>query len=148
SASDDLTLPSGTLLASGSASLPAPGDLYTATLHYAVYKEAGGALDFLYQVSNSSNTGDTLEKLVASSFSKFTTDVFYSSSAVPGFSSGTVEPTGAKRSGTVMGETPGAKNVSFDFSLDPGQTSKVLVIRTNAGGWGTGGTTSVIDSVA
>jgi hypothetical protein len=146
--SDDITLPAGTLLASGSATASPNSGAYTATLNYAVYKEAGGALDFLYQVSNSGSSSDTLEKLVASSFSKFTTDVFYSSSAVTGFSSGTVEPTSAKRSGTVGGETPGAKNVSFNFSLDPGQTSKVLVIRTNAGGYGTGGTTSVIDSVA
>jgi hypothetical protein len=143
------TLPSGTTVASGSQMVNLNDIVnetgWKATLTYAVYKESGGAYDFLYQIKNDSSSFDTLDRLSNTSFKGFTTNVFYLNSTTnlpSGFVAGTAAPSDATRSNG-KGST-----VGFDFSLDPGQTSRVLVIQvTDAGGF-KAGTSNLSNSVA
>jgi hypothetical protein len=135
---DNITgnFPSGSIIASSTQQLSSVGNTFTATLYSAVYRETGGTLDFIYQVSNSANSFDALEHVVNSSFTGFTTSASYalasalSSDPSSPFVTGTVVPFLARRSGGTAGES----NVSFDFApfVLPGQTSDLLVIQTNA----------------
>jgi hypothetical protein len=97
----------------------------------------GGTLDFYYQVRNDS-VRNVVHRLTGSDFSGFTTDVYYvfNGAAVrcdecPGgfFVNGTQEPTTADSD--VVGEVVGF-NFPNGFTVDPGETSFVLLIRTNA----------------
>src|SRR5262249_47251833 len=118
---------------------------FTGTLTYAVYREsATGFLDFLYQYHATSHVrGDAIEHLTTIDFGKVTTNVTELSGlhAPTGFTKGTVVPNDATRSGN--GEV-----VAFDFTtpngITPGQTSRVLVIHTNATAT-VPGATNVID---
>jgi hypothetical protein len=112
------------------------------TLRSAVYRNAGGTLDFYYQVTNNSPVppADILSELNASSFGAFTTDVYWvvngaaiacsACSDTGTFLTGSQEPETADRS-------PSGSVVAFNFptatfGIDPGETSYVLLIRTNA----------------
>jgi PEP-CTERM motif-containing protein len=112
------------------------------TLRSAVYRSAGGTLDFYYQVTNASKVppGDILSELNGSSFIGFTTDVYWvvngatiacsACSDTGTFLTGSQEPETADRS-------PSGSVVAFNFptatfGIDPGESSYVLLIRTNA----------------
>jgi len=123
------------------------------TVAAAVYRNAGGTLDFYYQVTNNSPVppGDQIHRLTGSSFVGFDTDVFFvlngsaiACSACDGgsFVDGTQEPETANRtlSGSVVGF-----NFPAGFDVDPGESSFVLLIRTNATFFNTG-VVSVINS--
>jgi len=134
----------GTLLAS--ISVPFVDTLGTdsGTLVSAVYRESGGMLDFYYQVSNnltSSNCGgagqpvcDPISRVTDTSFTGFQTALGFRTdggSLGGPFVNGSVNPLFGDRStsGNVVG---------FSFyppvaaKLQPGQTSDVLVISTDA----------------
>src|SRR5687768_15751260 len=111
-------------------------------IRVAVYRNAAGTLDFYYQVTNVSPVppGDILRALTASSFSGFTTDVFaiangsaIACSACAGgtFLDGSQDPSSADRSpsGSVVGFN---FDIAAGFGIDPGETSLVLLISTNA----------------
>jgi len=119
----------------------------------AVYMSAGGTLDFYYQLRSSIKSKDDIERLTASSFAGFATDVYQvilgstvGCSACPGgsFFDGT--------QGTILADrSPGAGAVvGFDFTpsgpptLNPGETSWLFVIRTDATKY-IPGTMAVID---
>jgi len=122
------------------ASSPVPSS-FTATINYAVYRETAGAgasgkLDFVFQLTNSGMSADAIAHAIASNFTGYNTDVFYSTATVllgasgtNGFVDGTVAPTAASRSSN-------GKNIDFTFSpptsIGPTETTKVLVIRTDA----------------
>jgi hypothetical protein len=101
----------------------------------AVYLNAGGTLDFTYQISNNAGSQGSISLTDALSFASWVTDVDYltNGSALPGASyltNGTVTPSQVFRSSVGTGVT-----VGFDFTasnIQPGQTSVVLLIRTNA----------------
>jgi hypothetical protein len=111
----------------------------TASVGAAVFKNASGTLDFYYQVTNSSKVppGDQIHRLTGSSFSGWSTDVFWvtNGSAVACtacggfFVDGTQAPDTADRSlsGSVVGF-----NFPTGFEVDSGETSRVLLIRTDA----------------
>jgi len=122
----------------------------------AVYREAGGTLDFYYQVTdnltapNCGNVGQpacvSLVRETDTSFMGYLTFVGYRTdgASLPGpapFVNGTVAPGSADRS--LAGDV-----VGFSFSppatIQPGQSSNVLVISTNATAFAAGNA-SVID---
>jgi hypothetical protein len=105
------------------------------TLEAAVYMEAGGTLDFYYQVANDSTSATAIRAVSNTSFTGFLTDLGFriDGSTLTGtsFVDGTVAPLIGDRdaSGAVVG---------FNFSppnsakILAGTTSNVLVISTDA----------------
>ena len=120
----------------------AAGD-YTATLREAVVREASGTLSFLFQVSNLAGGTSSIGRVTADGFAGFTADVDYVSAAfnpVVGFfvaptPTGTSAfPTSIDRSSTAVNN---GRVIGFNFSpappkIDPGETSVVFYVRTNA----------------
>jgi len=117
------------------------------TLASAVFQEAGGTLDFYYQISNNAVSATPIERQVATSFVGFLTSLGFrtdgASLAGTNFVNGTVAPVGADRD-------PGGTTIGFNFNppiqdaIAPGATSDVLVISTNATNF-TAGNAAVID---
>jgi hypothetical protein len=117
------------------------------TLTTAVYREAGGTLDFYYQVSNSANSATAIARMTATNFFGFTTNLGYrvDGLALPDnvFINGTVPPVTGDKDG------PG-QVVGFSFQppdaakILPGLTSNVLVISTNATNY-VAGNAAIID---
>jgi len=152
-AADILATPAGTLLASVVQPLVTLD--YTGTLTAAVLRNAGGTLDFYYQVSNDATSIDPLARETNTTFKSiappqiFTTEARYRTddAGLPLlFVAGDVNatPLSADR-------TSNARVVGFGFlspvvleGIDPGETSMILVVRTNAVAF-TGGISSVID---
>lgn len=148
----------GTLLASLTVPFVSTLGTTAGTIISAVYRESGGTLDFYYQVINNTtatncgNAGqpacDPISRETDTAFTGFLTSLGFrtdggSLGAGDPFSNGTVPPvTGDRNSvGDVLG---------FSFQppdsakIQPGQTSTVLVISTNATNF-TSGNASVID---
>jgi hypothetical protein len=147
----------GTLLAFLSVPFVSTLGTTAGTLVSAVFEESGGTLDFYYQVTNdltAPNCGsawqsacDPISRETDTSFTGFTTAL--------GFRvDGSTLPTGIFIDGTVAPVT-GDRNsvgnvVGFSFNppdqakIQPGQTSNVLVISTNATNF-KAGNASVID---
>jgi hypothetical protein len=141
----------GSLLATMSGSFlfaAPPPATFSGTYTTWVYSDPGnkicaGCLDFVYQVSNTTKNPlppdqGIIERITASAFAGFTTDVGYT----PG--TGAVAPDGVSRS-----SSPG-NVVGWNFlgtNLDPNQTSDLLVIETNAKFFGMG-TISAQDGTA
>jgi hypothetical protein len=99
---------------------------YSGTFTTAVFRQASGTLDFLYGVSSDPSSIDNIERLTATNFTGFTTDVGFETS-------GGIAPIEADRS-------VGGNTVGFNFGLPPvgiahGQSSDILIIRTNATGY-------------
>ena len=135
----------GTLLASISSPVAANTGTFAGTLVTAVFIESGGTLDFYYQITNDTigpSCGfdgapacDPLTLETSTSFFGFSTSVGFRTdgASLPGgiFANGTVSPVSADRNS--VGDV-----VGFQFSppdsakIQPGQSSNVLVISTNA----------------
>lgn len=134
---------------------PFANAFYSGTLSAAVVENAGGTLDFYYQITNNGSSIHSLSRNTDSLFALlagptvFTTDVFYRTddAGLPAlFEVGDAgaTPTEADRSldGSVVG---------FDFqpgslAINPGETSMILVIRTDATAF-TGGFSSVLNGL-
>ena len=147
----------GTLLASDTAPFTSTLGFNSGTLTSAVFREAGGTLDFYYQVTNNPtapNCGqpggqacDPLSRETNTDFFGFVTATGFriDGASLPGgiFVDGTVAPVTADRNAA-------ADVVGFQFNppdaakIQPGQVSNVLVISTNATSF-TAGNASVID---
>ncbi len=131
--------------------------LYTGVLTSAVYRNGGGTLDFYYQFANASSSLDSISRLTNTSFAGFLTNVGYRTTDIDGaagnvyngvtvnFVAGTKPPSYADRqaSGTV-GFTFG----SGSLGIAPGETSNILVIKTNAMMWTTGSTSTLNGAIA
>lgn len=148
--------PAGTLLASISAPFTFATGTGSGTLVSAVYLNAGGKLDFYYQVTSnatSTNCGgagqpvcDSLARLTELNFLGFATALGYRTdgSTLPGgfFVDGSTVPVEADRdsAGTAVGFTfyPGDS-----AKVHPGQTSRVFVISTDAVSFSAGSVTIV-----
>jgi PEP-CTERM motif len=138
----------GTLLAS----LSSPFTTVDAsgTVLSAVYREATGMLDFYYQVVNGAGSSGSIARETDSIFGSFITSVGFrtdgGSLTGTGFTDAIVTPVTADRNSTGL-------VVGFSFNppdsakIQPGQTSAVLVISTNATNF-TSGFASVIDGGA
>ena len=147
----------GTLLATISAPFTSSLGTDSGTIVSAVFREAGGTLDFYYQVTNnvtSTNCGaigqqgcDPLSRETDTNFFGFTTSVGFrvdGSTLVGGvFVDGSVAPVTADRNS--VGDVVGFNfNPPDSAKIQPGQTSSVLVISTNATNF-KAGNASVID---
>ena len=135
-----IAFPGGTELDSVYYANQTAADL-TASVASSVYRSTGGTLDFYYQVTNNSPapTFDEVHRLTGSSFAGFITDVWFiingaavANTAAPGgtFLTGTADPFTIDRSGT--GSVVGFNFPSPGFDVDAGETSLVLLVRTNA----------------
>src|SRR6266478_9075109 len=147
----------GTLLASLSVPFVSTLGTTAGTLVSAVFEESGGTLDFYYQVTNNltaPNCGsagqpacDPISRETDTTFTGFSTALGFrvDGSTLPGgiFSDGTVAPvTGVRyKDGDVVGFS---FNPPDQAKIQPGQTSNVLVISTDATHF-TAGNASVID---
>lgn len=137
--------PAGTLLASLSTNWVSTLGTSSGVLRSAVYQEAGGTLDFYYQVSDNTtapNCGgagqpacDPLSRETDTDFSGWLTSVGFRTdgASLPSsiFVNGTVAPVTADRNsvGNVVGFS---YNPPDSAKIQPGQTGFVLVISTNA----------------
>lgn len=136
--------PGGKLLASREGAVFAP--TFTGVLRSAVVDgpEEGINLDFYYQFTNTSSSRDAVARLTASDFAGFVTEAFQTGTNVDAlFPSGTVPADTVDRNatGSVIGFNflPGGTN-----TLDAGQTSYTMIVRTNAQVY-TDGTSGIID---
>lgn len=104
------------------------GIVFTGSLDTQVYADSGG-LDFVYQLSNNSNSLDSIERMASSGFSGYTTNADY------------IAGTGAASPFLVSSSTSGDV-IGFSFlsaaAIQPGQTSDTLVIKTDATAFTTG----------
>jgi hypothetical protein len=150
---DLLAGPAGTVEASA-VGLPFDTGDVEGTLTAAVVRNAAGTLDFYYQITVALTSLDSLSRNTDAAFALFTpsfvftTDVFFreDTGGLAEFSDGDAgaQPLSADRNAT-------GRVVGFNFlappgetGIDPGETSRILVIRTNATVF-TAGTSSVID---
>lgn len=142
-------VPSGTSAGTLLASITTPFVLTlggSGNLVSAVYMEAGGTLDFYYQITNNMSSVDPLSLAANTSFKGFMTATGFriDGATLPGglFVDGTVAPVTADRNA-------GGDIVEFSFlppdtaKIQPGQTSAVFVISTDAAHF-TAGNASVI----
>jgi len=137
---------------------------YTGTLAAAVVRNSAGTLDFYYQVSNDATSIDSLTRETNASFRSatlpptiFATEVFYRTDDANlgafGFTTGDAGATPRTADRTTNGRVVGFNFVALapGAEIDPGDTSMILVVRTNALTF-MNGTSSVIngatDSVA
>jgi hypothetical protein len=135
-----IAAPGGTQLASVHYSNQGEADLL-ASVSSAVLRNGVGTLDFYYQVSNLSPgpTFDEIHRLTGSSFLGFATDASFvlngatvPCSACPGgfFVNGTQAPLTVERN--TSGSVVGFNFPSPGFEVNSGETSLVLLIRTDA----------------
>ena len=131
------TTPLGTLLATRTAGfIGSPGGRsLSVALRQAVYQDADGTLDFVYQFENRENSPNHIDQAVMSAFTGYATSVSFYAADPDGsgfFTDGSEAPSTAQR--------PSASQVAFNFAgaglVAPGETSDVLVISTNATAFG------------
>ncbi len=140
---DTGSLSGGSLLASESQTVTdSSGD--SVTLTTGVYKQASGSLDFIYQVTNPATNppGTEVTSVSGVSFAGYTTDVYNVLSSAGG--SFTTPTSGVIASGASRSSAPGS-TVSFSFTDPTGDTTSLLVIKTNATGYSTSGSAGTIE---
>src|SRR5690348_254900 len=153
-----ISTPAGTLLASLSSPFTSSLGTDSGTIVSAVYRNGvSGFLDFYYQIvlnTTSTNCGavgqqpcDPISRETDTNFFGFTTAVGFRTdgSTLPGgiFADGTVAPVTADRNS--VGDVVGFSfNPPDSSKIQPGQTSNVLVIETNATNFNPGNA-SIID---
>lgn len=114
--------------------------LYSGTLRTAVYRNVLGTLDFYYQFYNSMSSPDSISRITMSSFAGFTTNVGYTNQNIDGNGNNDVNFRGSSyNQAPLVGERVSAGTVGFNFGagssspkINPGETSSILVVRTNA----------------
>jgi hypothetical protein len=111
-------------------------DNFTGSLTAAVVRNAGGTLDFYYQITNDAGSSSNVERNVNSAFATtappmvFTTEVFYRTDNA---GLGSLFSVGSSAAPLIADRNANARRVGFNFSaIAPGETSPILVIRTNA----------------
>jgi hypothetical protein len=128
--------PAGTLVDSIFTPLTS-GTNFLGNLRAAVVLNAGGTLDFYYQMATSGLSGVSLRSMTHQSFMTPSTTDVYTRTDNGGlaffYNNGTGNPANADRSsgaGVVVGfNFVGPPNVNL---LNPGEISRILVVRTNA----------------
>jgi hypothetical protein len=143
-----------TLLASIDSGPVTSNGILTFDVISAVYADpantfGAGDLDFMYQVSNSATSTDSVGRVTVISFTGSLTDVGYTAAgaSLPGglFVNGTVAPELVDR---VSAGTVGFSfNAPLTLLIGPGQTSTVLIIQTDATLF-TAGKVNIIDGGA
>lgn len=126
--------------------------LYSGTLRTAVYRNLVGTLDFYYQFYNSTTSPDSISRLTMNSFAGFTTNLGYTNQNIDGNGNSDVNFRGSGSNQVpLVGERVSSSTVGFNFGagsfspkINPGETSSILLVRTNAMNYGIG-STSVIN---
>jgi hypothetical protein len=140
-------MPSGAVIATGSNSFSLKnfqnGTVATGTVQYAVIRETGGTLDFLYQFSNDKSSTDSIGTASVANFSGYTTTIGWSGVTTPQTVTGL--PASLSAAFGYVSPTTGhvqstGDTVDFNFSsyVDPGYTSQWLEVQTNATQYGAG----------
>lgn len=121
----------GAPLATATTAFSTPGDI-DGTARAAVFLNAGGTLDFVYQVSVTTTDGSGVQRFTVSDFGfppEWTTDILQSDDAFSIFLAGTEAADSADRS-------LGGSTVGFQYGiatpLSAGETSLTYIVRTNA----------------
>ena len=124
---DPRTAPGETFLASMTGTFSGQFNQINGTYYDAVYRSAGGTLDFFYQVTNSNSLGGaSIFTTSHSSFVGFTTDVQW-------YRTTPTDNIAATATRGLVGQT-----IVYDYqaaggqTIDAGQQSSLEVIRTNA----------------
>jgi hypothetical protein len=136
---------------------PSPGSQIAGTLSTIVYKEAAGTLDFIYQLQNTTalSDGDWFHRVTVVNFNGYTTDVSYAATAdglssyfVDASASSTISSADRSNNGNTVGFTletfPGGVP-NLNSGVAPGGYSYILVVKTNATQYYSGGSTFAID---
>jgi murein DD-endopeptidase MepM/ murein hydrolase activator NlpD len=120
---------------------------FVATVRAQVFRNAGGTLDFYYQISNASTSTSSIGRSTEFSFDGVATQLFYRTDTVGIFINGTEAPLNGDRSsgGVSVGFSFTAQGAPDSRKIDPGESTRILVIRTDARHF-TSGFTSVINS--
>jgi hypothetical protein len=137
--------------------------LYTGTLRSAVYRNSlNNQLDFYYQFMNNSSSIDSVSRITMTSFAAFTTDVGFTTQDIDGTSGGgSPVKSNFVQNATLMqapslANRPSQGTVGFSFgngsvpgdAIDPGETTRILVIRTNALNYTLGNTSTLNGAIA
>lgn len=130
-------VPTGTLPAGGTfvgdETTALAGAGWTANLISAVYEEAGGTLDFIYQMVNTkAGSGDGPNSFSVTGFDSFTTDVSYSTANLYGGPPFSLPTTGLDP--FIALRSPDGNTISFDFlsSAINQEATAVEIVKTNA----------------
>lgn len=125
--------PGGTVLDTASGTLTTPHWSGTYSTSVVDGPEAGVNLDFYYQVTNGSASSDALGRVTGADFNNaFITNVIQTATAFSGFVAGGQSAfTGDRDMFGVVGFNflPGTSGTG---KIDPGESSYILIIRTNA----------------
>jgi hypothetical protein len=136
----------GALLASVSSPFSSVG--FSGTLNAAVVQNEVNTLDFYYQVTNSQASQSSLSRASNFNFSGFNSAVFFrtdNAGGIGGFVAGTETPDLADRDNFgVIGFNFLEGTTGSSGKINPGETSSILVIRTDATLFTTG-ITSIIN---
>ena len=123
----------GTLLAS--LAQPFTNPAFTGSLRAAVVRNELNTLDFYYQITNDPNSLTAIGRESNFDFTGFTSSVFYrtdNAAGLGGFVVGAETPDTADRdAGGVVGFNFN-QGTAGSGKIDPGETSSIVVIRTNA----------------
>ena len=129
--------------------LPFSTPFYSGTLSVAVVRNSGGTLDFYYQITNNASSIHSLSRATLSLFTApIMTEVFYRNSQsglnsifIPGHPSTTPATVDRSLNGAVIG---------FNFvggPINPGETSRIAVIRTDAVDFTNNGFAGILNGV-
>jgi PEP-CTERM motif len=145
----------GTLVDTVLTPLTSGGEI-VARMRAAVVMNSGGTLDFYYQVFNAGTSGHNFDFTLSQSFATgatFATNVFYrlENGGLPVFLPGNADatPSDATRSndGTVVGFEFTGSPLQYENRINPGENSRILVIRTNATSY-VGGLTTIGNTIS
>jgi len=137
--------------------------LYTGTLRSAVYRNnLNNQLDFYYQFTNNASSVDSVSRITMTNFGAFTSNVGFTSQDIDG-ASGNTGPAGTanfSQTGTMqapsLANRPSQGTLGFNFGngivtsdmINAGETSRILVIRTNATNYNNGSTSTINGAVS
>jgi hypothetical protein len=143
---DPSFFPTNALADTGVVAFTGVGGLYSGTYDEIVAKDnTTGNMDFIFQIHNNAGSTDAIGRITTVPFDHFTTDVGYSSTVfITAMGAGTRFPDTVDRS--LAGDVVGFNFLSTSSAgeLMPGQTTDLLVIKTNAPTF-TGGFINTLD---
>ncbi|MCA2969692.1 MAG: PEP-CTERM sorting domain-containing protein [Acidobacteriaceae bacterium] len=135
---------------------------FTGTLRTAVYRNTSGFLDFYYQFSNTSGASTLqgqINRITTVSYGSFITDVGFTNTDIDGAAGNTgvnfIAPTTWQLTNKIDRSTTPGSTLGFDFTANigtgtiaAGETSSIIVVRTNALSYSVGQTNMINGAIA
>lgn len=135
---------------------------FTGTLRTAVYRNTSGFLDFYYQFSNTSGASTLqgqINRITTVSYGSFITDVGFTNTDIDGAAGNTgvnfIAPTTWQLTNKVDRSTAPGATLGFNFdatvgtgTIAAGETSSIIVVRTNALSYSVGQTNMINGAIA